>query len=181
MDNQNQRGIAIIIAMFAAILVMLAGKSCTSKNSSNNSNSSKSVSYSEKGVDSVQIITKHNGGGVYEYTVTAESQSTGTKIEYVTDMLGRVIGTVEATSGEVPEPETQIEYVTDILGRVLDTVIVTVELTTQTTEPQIEYVTDILGRVIGTAEAGSSDPENQTVPEETTVPAHQDNMLEEHW
>lgn len=181
MDNQNQRGIAIIIAMFAAILVMLAGKSCTSNNSSDNSKSSKSVSYSEKSAGSIQTATNNSGGGVYEYTVTAESQSTGTKIEYVTDMLGRVIGTVEATSGEVSEPETQIEYVTDILGRVLDTVIVTVEPTTQTTEPQIEYVTDILGRVIGTVAPENDHTEDQEASEDNTAPTQPKNPLEEYW
>jgi len=122
----NQKGIAIIIAMFAAILVMLAGKSCADNMNKNRNTRSggKAASSAVNNLVTSQNGTTANGSGVYEYTVTAESNVQVNGIEYVTDILGRVIGTVEPTSGQMTETtaEPQVEYVTDILGRVVSVI-----------------------------------------------------------
>jgi hypothetical protein len=52
----------------------------------------------------------------------APEDVTHTEIEYVTDLLGRVVRTeVHVVTPTTTEPPTHIEYITDLLGRVIGT------------------------------------------------------------
>lgn len=143
---ENQKGIAIVLAMFAALLVMLAGKSCTDNiNKKNKNNSSTAGSFNVTAKNNT--LTQNNG--INEYTITGSSETTTESIEYITDILGRVIGTVAPTSTEPTESTTepQVEYVTDILGRVVSIIepetVTTTEAATEATKkinPLEEYL-----------------------------------------
>ena len=137
----NHKGIAIVLAMFAALLVMLAGKSCT--DNMNNKNNKKSNSAPTGGSFSVtaQNNTLNQQNGVNEYTITGSSEVTTESIEYITDILGRVVGTVAQSSTEPTEATTepQVEYVTDILGRVVSIIEPETVITTEDPTAVTEY------------------------------------------
>ena len=120
----NRKGIAIILAMFSAILVMLAGKSCADGMNKNREKGAKKPSAGNSVSVDYQEQTLTVAKGVREYTVTADSTMYTDNVEYITDILGRVIGTVEPSSADVTEGSTEpeIQYITDILGRVVDVI-----------------------------------------------------------
>lgn len=149
---ENQKIIAIVIAALAAILVVIAGKSCTaSVDNKEKTSSSGKASPSNAGVSIVQGTVQNNNGvndessnGDNQYI--SQEQPTGPEIQYVTDLLGRVIGTA------APEDITHvyIEYYTDLLGRVVGSEAHLVTEGATETPTHIEYVTDLLGRVVRT-------------------------------
>jgi len=165
----ERKSAAIIIAMFAAVLVMLAGKSCAEnmkqerqKNASVNNTAASTPSQA-----TYADVTRSN-------SVTVPVEPTQPQVEYVTDILGRVIGTVENNSNSGSVTVSEIEYVTDILGRVIGTVENKTEVTQSATVPATEYVTDILGRVVKVIE-------NTTEPvQTTTVKKENKNPLQEY-
>jgi len=171
---ENQRLAAIFIAMIAALLVILAGRSCARsiENANKETTNGYSISKNTVGSDDNTGGKKSDGDATYE---TASFTNNG--IEYVTDILGRVVGTnivTEDTSQEF-ETETGKEYVTDMLGRVVEEkdVIVTVPAGAKP-DPHVEYVTDILGRVVETKYV---DENNDEV---TTQASSKKNPLEEY-
>jgi|GEM_PF-3581801 hypothetical protein len=93
----NQRAIALLIAVAAAMLVVLAGKSCMKSIEEQNKkteSSSTAVQTSQTTADIPSTVVKA------PTIVTAESS-----IEYETDFFGDIVGTVpptEAPSGEEP-------------------------------------------------------------------------------
>lgn len=116
---------AIIVAMFAAVLVMLAGKSCAENMKNERRNGTASYKSAERSSQTdLAVTTSPHGQATFPATESVQSQ-----VEYVTDILGRVIGTVEHTT-EAAETTTvpQVEYVTDILGRVIKTIEPTTEV-----------------------------------------------------
>lgn len=202
---ENRRVIAIFIAMLAAFLVILAGRSCAMNidNTNKKSNKSKAVTNNRLTSDtSASEITAgkttgNNPGNTFTFgnttqTDTAEdgtdetagdgTDSETTKltdaagVEYVTDILGRVVETIPAQETDTTEPTTHVEkqYVTDILGRVVEENETVVSKTEPAGDPHIEYVTDILGRVVSTKYV---DENGQEV---TTQSASGKNPLEEY-
>ncbi len=203
---ENRRVIAIFIAMLAAFLVILAGRSCAMNidNTNKKSNKSKAVTNNRLTSDtSASEITAgkttgNNPGNTFTFgnttptdtdeegTVT-ETAGDGTDsettkltdaagVEYVTDILGRVVETIPAQETDTTEPTTHVEkqYVTDILGRVVEENENVVSETEPAGDPHIEYVTDILGRVVSTKYV---DENGQEV---TTQFASGKNPLEEY-
>lgn len=202
---ENRRVIAIFIAMLAAFLVILAGRSCAMNidNTNKKSNKSKAVTNNRLTSDtSASEITAgkttgNNPGNTFTFgnttqTDTAEdgtdetagdgTDSETTKltdaagVEYVTDILGRVVETIPVQETDTTEPTTHVEkqYVTDILGRVVEENETVVSETEPAGDPHIEYVTDILGRVVSTKYV---DENGQEV---TTQFASGKNPLEEY-
>ncbi|WP_298527317.1 hypothetical protein [uncultured Ruminococcus sp.] len=202
---ENRRVIAIFIAMLAAFLVILAGRSCAMNidNTNKKSNKSKAVTNNRLTSDtSASEITAgkttgNNPGNTFTFgnttqTDTAEdgtdetagdgTDSETTKltdaagVEYVTDILGRVVETIPAQETDTTEPTTHVEkqYVTDILGRVVEENETVISETEPAGDPHIEYVTDILGRVVSTKYV---DENGQEV---TTQAASGKNPLEEY-
>ncbi|MBE6858633.1 MAG: hypothetical protein E7498_04260 [Ruminococcus sp.] len=147
---ENQKGIAIIIAFFAGVLVVIAGKSCSAsledktQSSPSSGKQQMSISIGIAG-DSHRPVNNNSNTDKNTQVQTTEYYS-NPDVQYVTDLLGRVIGTV------APEDvtHTEIEYVTDLLGRVVKTEVHVVTPTTTEPPTHIEYITDLLGRVIGT-------------------------------
>lgn len=147
---ENQKIIAMVIAVIAGILVVLAGKSCSAsleggtQSSASSGKQQMSISISIAG-DSYRPVNNNSNSDKGTQIQTTEIYS-NPDVQYVTDLLGRVIGTV------APEDvtHTEIEYVTDLLGRVVKTEVHAVTPTTTEPPTHIEYITDLLGRVIGT-------------------------------
>lgn len=171
----NQKIIAIVIAAMAAILVVIAGKSCTaSVDNKEKTSSSGKASSSNAGVSIVQGTVQNNNGvndessnGDNQYI--SQEQPTGPEIQYVTDLLGRVIGTV-APENVTP---TYIEYHTDLLGRVVGSEAHLVTEGTTETPTHVEYITDLLGRVIGTEiVTGEKEPATETTTKKNTHQQH---------
>ena len=157
---ENQRLAAIFIAMIAALLVILAGRSCARSIENANTETTNGYSISKNTVGS----DDNTGGKNSDGDATYETVSfTNNGIEYVTDILGRVVGTnivTEDTSDTSQEFETETgkEYVTDMLGRVVEE----------------KDVIDILGRVVETKYV---DENNDEV---TTQASSKKNPLEEY-
>lgn len=148
---ENQKVIAMIIAALAAILVIIAGKSCTANvNNEKKTPSSGGETAPQISISIVQHTAQNNNGVDSENASddqdASQEQPTSPEIQYVTDLLGRVIGT------EAPEnvTHTYIEYHTDLLGRVVGSEAHPVTEGTTETPTHIEYVTDLLGRVVRT-------------------------------
>lgn len=202
---ENRRVIAIFIAMLAAFLVILAGRSCAMNIDNTNKKSSKSKAVTNNRLTSdtsaseitAGKTTGNNPGNTFTFgnttqTDTAEdgtdetagdgTDSETTKltdaagVEYVTDILGRVVETIPVQETDTTEPTTHVEkqYVTDILGRVVEENETVVSETEPAGDPHIEYVTDILGRVVSTKYV---DENGQEV---TTQFASGKNPLEEY-
>ena len=202
---ENRRVIAIFIAMLAAFLVILAGRSCAMNidNTNKKSNKSKAVTNNRLTSDtSASEITAgkttgNNPGNTFTFGNTTQidtaedgtdetagdgTDSETTKltdaagVEYVTDILGRVVENIPAQETDTTEPTTHVEkqYVTDILGRVVEENETVVSETEPAGDPHIEYVTDILGRVVSTKYV---DENGQEV---TTQFASGKNPLEEY-
>lgn len=131
----ERKSAAIIIAMFAAILVMLAGKSCSEnmKRERQKNNAPVNTLASRPSQENYAETTRSNA--VVTVLATEPGQS---QIEYITDILGRVVGTVEHST-EATETTTvpQVEYVTDILGRVVKVIEPTTEAVETTTESDV--------------------------------------------
>jgi len=159
----NRKSIAIVLAFVAAVLVMLAGKSCAeSIHKSNTKNSGGNNNYTAD----VSVTT-----GTKSQTVTYDlEQEDVPQVEYVTDILGRVIETVPQTQTAPPETDPPVEYITDILGRVEGTV-------GHEKQNHTEYVTDILGRVVGVEEHTTPAAEGDTQP----VTQEELNPLEKYY
>lgn len=167
---ENQKIIAMIIAALAAILVIIAGKSC----SANVSNEKKTPSSGGETASQISIsIDQHtaqnnnaaNGENAHDVQDAPQEQPTNPEIQYVTDLLGRVIGT------EAPEnvTKTYIEYHTDLLGRVVGSEAHPATEPTTEAPTHIEYVTDLLGRVIGTEiVTGEKEPATETTTKKNT-------------
>ena len=123
---ENRRITAIFLAFIAALLVMFAAKSCNDAskkkaggNKVNNNQKSPtyaSISFSKSG-DTADVTADTQ---VYEVTRAQEEDD----VEYITDLLGRVIGTstLPPVSTTEPPTEPQVEYVTDLLGRVIEVI-----------------------------------------------------------
>lgn len=160
---ENQKIIAIMIAALAAILVIVAGKSCTANVDSKKRTASSGKASSNVSVSIVQGTVQNNNGVSNDSSYSdiqnvPQEYPTQPEIQYVTDLLGRVIGTV------APEDITHvyIEYHTDLLGRVVGSEAHLVTEGTTETPTHVEYVTDLLGRVIGTEiVTGEKEPDTE--------------------
>lgn len=171
---ENQKVIAMIIAALAAILVIIAGKSC----SANVSNEKKTPSSGGEAAPQISICigqhTAQNNNAADSENApdvqdSPQDKPANPEIQYVTDLLGRVIGT------EDPEnvTPTYIEYHTDLLGRVDGSEAHLVTEGTTEAPTHIEYVTDLLGRVIGTEIAtGEKEPATETTTKKNTHQQH---------
>lgn len=96
---ENQRAIALLIAVAAAMLVVLAGKSCMRSIEEQN----KKTESSETAVRTSQTTAEITSAEAAVTTIgTAESS-----IEYETDFFGDIVGTVSPT--EVPSDEDSAE------------------------------------------------------------------------
>lgn len=168
----NRKSIALVIAFIAAVLVMLAGKSCAESITKSNSSSSTKSEFSIAAETGTASPEKKSGQAV-TYEVT---QGNSPNVEYVTDILGRVIETVPVPETDPPTTEPPVEYITDILGRVQGTV-------GRERDPEqsyTEYVTDILGRVVDTVEHKATTTADENEPVETTT-EEKLNPLEKYW
>lgn len=113
----ERRSAAIIIAALAAVLVMLAGRSCAENMKRSREDEAARRSATNTVATGRNDVAPTSPAGTQTYTVTNPQQP---GVEYVTDILGRIIGTIENTdSATEPDSEPQVEYVTDILGRVI--------------------------------------------------------------
>lgn len=131
---ENQKVIAMIIAALALILVIIAGKSCTANvNNEKKTPSSSGETAPQISISIVQHTAQNNNNTTDSENASddqdvSSEKSTSPEIQYVTDLLGRVIGTeVHPVTEGTTETPTHIEYVTDLLGRVVRTEIVTGE------------------------------------------------------
>lgn len=163
---ENQKSIAMIIAAIAGILVVVAGKSCASDlESGKNSSSSPEKQQVNISISTdLSINAGNNSNADSDVQPQATELYTDPDVQYVTDLLGRVIGTV------APEDvtHTEIEYVTDLLGRVVRTEVHIVDPSTTEAPTHIEYVTDLLGRVVGTEYVDGPAPSTEAPSERPT-------------
>ncbi len=172
---ENQKIIAMVIALFAALLVIIAGRSCTAsiENANRKNKTTSSATLSENNNTSSEI-TNAPVNDTVAGDESSDEQSPSPQIEYVTDILGRVIGTKPAEP-TAPQPVTEIEYATDTLGRVVGTKYV--EVTTEA-PTMIEYVTDILGRV--TATEYVTIPQGEAPQQTTSQTTSKKSVLEQY-
>lgn len=85
---ENQRAIALLIAVAAALLVVLAGRSCMKSIEKQN----KEAENNNSAVYTSQTVTETVTSAVTVPSVTAE-----TTVEYVTDFFGDIVGTAAPT------------------------------------------------------------------------------------
>lgn len=154
-DLENQRIVAIFIAVIAAMLVILAGRSCATSIDNTNKKGAKSSKASYNSFTSNSVVPGNStGSDIHESKENPEyTTSASAGVEYVTDILGRVIETVtvaQETGNNEALTDVSKEYSTDILGRVIEEKEVIVTAAEPAGQPRIEYTTDILGRVVST-------------------------------
>ena len=173
---ENRRVIAIFIAMLAAFLVILAGRSCAMNIDNTNKKSNKS-----KAVTNNRLTSDTSASEITAGKTTGNNPGNTFTFGNTTPTDTAEEGTVTETAGDGTDSETTkltdaagVEYVTDILGRVVEENETVVSKTEPAGDPHIEYVTDILGRVVSTKYV---DENGQEV---TTQFASGKNPLEEY-
>lgn len=119
MYEKNSRLISFTIAIISAMLVIMAGKGCTqSPDSKKEKNTVQTTTYHEPTPEEVF----GNNGNYYTYDqipTENEEEPTTENVQYVTDLIGRVVGTVPPAE-TVPAEETETEQVPTVTKSILE-------------------------------------------------------------
>ncbi len=137
---EKNKIVALVCAVIAALLVIMAGRSCTE--------SIREANEKSRAKNNESTVSYSGGSGVSIIEGTAPAEESGRE----TDIFGRVV-TTSAVSEEYYSTATTKEY----------------DPTETTTEPVVEYVTDVFGIIIGTETATSATATTVVGETETTA------------